>query len=160
MKANPDSRLIAALCLAQVAGMLGLSTFSTLLPELIEEWRLTNTEAGWLNGILFGGYAGAVLFLMGLTDRFDARRIFLACCILSSLSMAAFAWYAEGFWSAMALRALSPPLPEIGPYRKAQDGHERQNSDQRDDAGYGVGRPDLYREVRRRVAQIAADRYR
>jgi len=105
--ASPDSRLIVTLCSAQVAGMLGLSTFSTLLPELIVEWHLTNTEAGWLNGVLFGGYAGAVLFLMGLTDRVDARRVFLVCSLLSCLSMLAFAWYAEGFWSALALRALS-----------------------------------------------------
>ncbi len=31
--------------------MLGVMSFPALLPGFITEWQLTNTEAGWINGI-------------------------------------------------------------------------------------------------------------
>ncbi len=38
--------LIVSLCMAEALGMLGISTFSALLPELQAEWRLSNSDAG------------------------------------------------------------------------------------------------------------------
>ncbi|MED5360088.1 MAG: hypothetical protein VYD85_16980 [Pseudomonadota bacterium] len=46
-----------------------------LLPALIAEWSLSNTEAGWVTGIFYAGYAMAVSVLVTLTDRIDPKRI-------------------------------------------------------------------------------------
>jgi MFS family permease len=43
---------------------------------------------------------------VGLTDRVDARRIYLPCAFLSTLSLFLFGWLAESTWTAAALRLL------------------------------------------------------
>ncbi|MCH8138313.1 MAG: hypothetical protein IH926_05060 [Proteobacteria bacterium] len=48
--------LIVALCAAEIASMPGVAAFPALLPTFIGEWQLTNTDAGWINGIYFAGY--------------------------------------------------------------------------------------------------------
>jgi hypothetical protein len=48
------------------------------LPQFIEAWSLTNTQAGWLAGIVSAGYMLTVIPLVGLTDRRPARHIYLA----------------------------------------------------------------------------------
>jgi len=93
------------MCLAMAASLLGFSTFAAITPTLIGEWGLSKTEAGWLNGIFFAGYMVAVPFLVGGTDRIDARTIVLVGGIFSALSLAGLA-LATGFWSAMAFRIL------------------------------------------------------
>ncbi len=98
--------LIALMCLAEVIGMVSVFTFPALLPQFIGEWRLSNTDAGWINGIFFGGYSLAVPVLASLTDRVDGRRIYLISAALSALAALGFALYANGFWSALAFRAL------------------------------------------------------
>ena len=49
--------IVSTLCLAQVLVMLGVFLFPALMPEFIVKWNLSNTEAGWIAGILLGGYA-------------------------------------------------------------------------------------------------------
>ncbi len=98
--------LIALMCLAQVIGMVSVFTFPALLPQFIGEWQLSNTEAGWINGIFFGGYSLAVPVLASLTDRVDGRYIYLISAALSALAALGFALYADGFWSALGFRAL------------------------------------------------------
>ncbi len=100
-------KLIVSLCLAQVLGMLGISTFSALLPALQAEWGLSNSGAGWITGIFYAGYLSAVPVLVSLTDRVDPRRIYVLCTALSGLSLLGFAVLAEGFWTALGFRALS-----------------------------------------------------
>ena len=59
---------------ASVLGMLGSSSFSALVPEFQREWGLSNTDAGWINGIFYGGYVLAVPLLVGSTDRIGSGR--------------------------------------------------------------------------------------
>ncbi len=86
--------------------MVGVFAFPALLPTFIAEWGLSNTEAGWISGIYFGGYALAVPLLMSLTDRLDARRIYILGALVAAFSALAFALWAEGFWTALLFRAL------------------------------------------------------
>lgn len=95
-----------AICAAQGCAQIGAFAVAALLPTLIPAWSLTNTEAGWLGGIYYAAYTLAVPLLSSLTDRVDARRIYLASVGLTTLAFAGFAWLAEGFWSALAFRAL------------------------------------------------------
>ncbi len=99
--------LIIAMCIAELLGMLGVFAFPALLPYFMELWNLSNSQAGWINGIYFASYTVAAPLLTALTDRVDARRVYLISCILSALSNIGFAFLARDFWSAMLLRALS-----------------------------------------------------
>jgi MFS family permease len=100
-------RLFAALSAAEVLGMIGISAFAALLPTFSAEWRLTNTEAGWISGIYYAGYVVAVPVLTSLTDRVDARRIYLASTAVGGVASLGFALFADGFWSALLWRTLA-----------------------------------------------------
>ena len=101
-----DRALIITLCMAEVLGMLGISSFAALLPEMQAEWDLNNADAGWITGIYFAGYLVAVPVLVGLTDRMDPRGIYLASAALGGASLLGFALIADGFWSGLLFRTL------------------------------------------------------
>ena len=92
------TQLIVALCVAEVFSMIGVAAFPALLPTFLTEWQLTNTDAGWLNGIYYAGYLAAVPVLVSLTDRAPTRRIYYLCMVLTTLANAGFALLVEGFW--------------------------------------------------------------
>jgi MFS family permease len=91
---------------AKIFSLAGSMVFPGLLPLLQSEWSLTNTEAGWINGAFSAGYGVTVPVLVGLTDRVDARRIYLFSAALGALAMLGFAVLAEGFWTAIIFRVL------------------------------------------------------
>jgi MFS family permease len=91
---------------AKIFSLTGSMVFPGLLPLLQSEWSLTNTEAGWINGAFSAGYGVTVPVLVGLTDRVDARRIYLFSAALGALAMLGFAVLAEGFWTAIIFRVL------------------------------------------------------
>ncbi len=99
--------MVALMCLAEALGMLTFSTFPALLPTFLDEWALSGTAAGWLSGVFFLGYMAAVPVLTALTDRVDARLIYLWSTVLSFAAALGFAFLAEGFWSAIPLRVLA-----------------------------------------------------
>jgi MFS family permease len=86
--------------------MAGFSTFAALLPELRDLWRLSNAEAGIVGGMFFGGYVATVSFWTALTDRMDARRVYLAGGLLTAVGSAGFGFAASGFYSAVLFQAL------------------------------------------------------
>ena len=100
-------RLVFAMCVAQVLAMIGFVSFPALLPTFISEWRLSNTEAGWISGLYFAGYMGAVPVLVGITDRVDPRTIFAGSAALGALASVGFILFADGLWTAALMRALA-----------------------------------------------------
>ena len=94
--------LIATVCVLEALSMAAFATFPTLIPVFQHEWSMNNTQAGWISGIFFGGYVIAVAVLTALTDRVDAKRIYLVSMALSSIAALGFALFAEGLWSASA----------------------------------------------------------
>ena len=99
-------RLTLLLCTAETLGMAGFALFAALLPDFQALWGLSNTEAGWIGGGFFLGYMLAVPILSGLTDKYDARLIYLVAMLLTALANAGFA-FADGFWSALLWRLLA-----------------------------------------------------
>jgi MFS family permease len=95
------------MCLAETLGMIGIFAFPTLLPRFFEIWNLSHTQAGWISGIYFAGYTLAVPLLVSLTDRVDARRIYLLFTGVGALAAIGFALLAQGFWTALLFRALA-----------------------------------------------------
>ena len=65
------------ICLAETLSITGTMYFPALLPSFQAEWGLTNTAAGWINGVFFADYAITSPILVSLTDRIDVRRIYL-----------------------------------------------------------------------------------
>ena len=98
--------LVALLCATQVLNMLDNATFPALIPVFQPLWGLSGTEAGWVSGIYYAGYAAAVPLLVTITDRLDARAVYLACCLLGVAAALGFALFAEGLWTAMIFRVL------------------------------------------------------
>lgn len=104
---NPGLRLVLVVCAAQVFVQLGAGFWPALLPQMMQLWQLTNSEAGWITAIFFGTYMVSVPVLVTLTDRVDAKRVYLfgvACTVAGHLL---FGLYADGFWSAFFTRALA-----------------------------------------------------
>ena len=84
--AAPSVPVVAAICAAEILGLAGFSIIPALLPQFIDAWSLTNTQAGWLAGIASAGYMLAVIPLVSLTDRRPTRQLYLASSVLSALS--------------------------------------------------------------------------
>jgi MFS family permease len=95
------------MCVAQVCAQLGAYTWPSLLPTFMGQWQITNREAGWITGVFYAAYALAVPILVTATDRIDPRTVYLAGVTLTVASHWGFAALADGFWSALALRALA-----------------------------------------------------
>ena len=96
-------RVVGLMCLAEVLSMTGFAAYPAFLALLRDTWGISNSEAGFIGGAFFGGYMIAVPILSSLTDRFDARRVYMLSCALSGVSAVGFAFFAGGVVSA-ALR--------------------------------------------------------
>jgi predicted MFS family arabinose efflux permease len=104
--AAPSAPVVAAICGAEILGLAGFSIVPALLPQFIVAWSLTNTQAGWLAGIVSAGYMLAVIPLVSLTDRRSARQIYLASSALSALSCVGMA-LCNSLLPALGFRALA-----------------------------------------------------
>lgn len=100
-----DVRAIVLVCAAEILGLAGFSLVPALLPQFIVTWSLSNAEAGWLAGIMSGGYMVGVLPLVILTDHMPARTIFLASSGLGALSCLGIA-LSDGLLLALMWRAV------------------------------------------------------
>ena len=101
------ARLVAIVCAAQVFVQLGAGYWPVLMPDLMERWSLSNSEAGWITSAFYAAYMVSVPVLVTLTDRIDAKRVYLFGVGCTTAAHFAFGALADGFWSALALRALA-----------------------------------------------------
>ena len=86
--------------------MLGFSTYAALLPGLRDEWHLSNAEAGAVSGMFFAGYVATVSYWTALTDRIDARKVYLAGSLIAVAASVGFGVAASGFASAVLFQVL------------------------------------------------------
>ena len=100
-------RLTLLVCLAEIFGLASIAVFPALLPTFQTEWNLSNTAAGWISAAYYAGYMILVPVLSSITDRIDARRIMGLGALLGILTAVGYAYFARGFWSALALRFFS-----------------------------------------------------
>lgn len=101
-----DRLWLAAVCASELGTLLVFSNFSALLPILQAEWALTNTQAGLIFAFYQVGYIGAVAILATLTDYMPPRRIYVWSAGWAAVMSLAFAFWAQGFLSALLLRGL------------------------------------------------------
>jgi predicted MFS family arabinose efflux permease len=100
-------RLVAIVCTAQVFVQLGAAYWPALLPDMMRRWSLTNSEAGWITSAFYAAYMVSVPVLVTLTDRIDAKRVYLFGVGATVAGHLLFGLLADGFWSALSLRALA-----------------------------------------------------
>src|SRR5689334_2406050 len=101
------ARLVAIVCTAQVFVQIGAFYWPALLPDMMRRWSLSNSEAGWITSAFYATYMVSVPVLVTLTDRIDAKRVYLFGVACSVPAHAGFGALADGFWSALALRGLA-----------------------------------------------------
>src|SRR5215469_6241680 len=128
--AGPSPTIVAAVCGAEILSVLGYSIIPALLPQFIEGWSLTNTQAGWLAGMVSAGYMLAVVPLVSLTDRQPARRIYLVSSTLNALSNFGMALCdsllpALGFRAAAGIAMAGMYMPGLQALTHAVDGAPR-----------------------------------
>ena len=102
-----ERRFIWSIVAAQVLVQIGAFTLPALLPRYIADWTLSKTEAGALIGIFFAAYVVAVPMLVSLTDTIPTRWVYAVGAGLTAASHLGMAWLADGFWSALLLRAFA-----------------------------------------------------
>ena len=105
--ARSPARLVAVVCAAQVLVQIGAFFWPALLPGMMPLWQLSNSEAGWITASFYGAYMVSVPVLVTLTDRVDPKRVYLFGVAATVLGHLMFALFADGFWSALAMRALT-----------------------------------------------------
>ena len=87
--------------------MTPFSMFLALQPVLQGEWNLSNTTSGWIASAYYGGYMLAVPVLASLTDRFDARTVWLSAITLAALGAVGFGTIANGPLTALLFQAIA-----------------------------------------------------
>jgi predicted MFS family arabinose efflux permease len=101
------SKLVIVVCAAQVLVQIGAFFWPALLPTMMHLWDLSNSEAGWITASFYGAYMMSVPVLVTLTDRVDPKRVYLFGVASTVAGHLLFGLLAEGFWSALMLRALT-----------------------------------------------------
>jgi MFS family permease len=86
---------------AQVLTLLGFACYAVTLITLQREWGLTNFQSGLIASSFFFGYIGFVSLATVLTDRFDAKRIYLFGVTVEFLGLMGFSLVTSGFLSAL-----------------------------------------------------------
>jgi MFS family permease len=86
---------------------IGAYAWPALLPTFLAEWPIDNSDAGWITGMFYGAYTLSVPILVSLTDRVDPKRIYLLGVTLTAGAHLAFALVVDGFWTALAARAVA-----------------------------------------------------
>jgi MFS family permease len=105
--AHTPGRIVAIVCTAEIVGMAPFSMFLALQPVLQREWDLSNTTSGWIASAYYGGYMIAVPVLASLTDRFDARSVWLSAITLAAAGALGFALLADGPVTAVICQAIA-----------------------------------------------------
>jgi MFS family permease len=87
--------------MAQVCALLGFACYAVVLTPLQEEWHLSNLQSGLIASAFFFGYMLAVPLATALTDRIDARKVYLVGGLSASSGLLGMGLLAHNFWTAM-----------------------------------------------------------
>ena len=98
--------LTALMCTYLGLTVLGFHGVAALLPGFMDLWQLSETQAGWLLGVmsLCSLLASPAI---ALTDRVDTRWVLLAGTVCNIVGYAGFGLFADGLRSGMFFRGLA-----------------------------------------------------
>ncbi|MFZ4062129.1 MAG: MFS transporter [Polynucleobacter sp.] len=93
--------------LAQTCALLGFACYAVVLTPLQDEWHLSNLQSGLIASAFFFGYMLAVPLATALTDRIDARKVYLVGGISASCGLLGMGLFADSFVSALFFMAIN-----------------------------------------------------
>jgi len=98
---------LAALCSSRLLAASWFVAYSAVLPLTQSAWGLSGREAGMIQASFHLGYLVS-LFLVGfIADHFGAKRAYITTGVAAWLAPFVFVAFADGFWSAFWLHALT-----------------------------------------------------
>jgi MFS family permease len=98
-----DAAWLTELCLSRVGFVFIFTTYSAALPLLKTDWNMSASEAGLVQSAWHTGYLISLFAVGFITDRYGAKKTFLAGGILASISAFLFAFCADSFPSGLML---------------------------------------------------------
>lgn len=102
-----DTRWLAWLCASRMSFGLIFMAYAGSVPVLMRDWHMSAGEAGLIHTGWHAGYLVSLFAVGFLTDRFGAKRTFLATSWAACASALLFAVFADGFRSALVLYTLT-----------------------------------------------------
>ena len=94
-------------CMARAAFATMFTAYSAVLPLVKLEWGMSAWQAGLIQSVHHAGFLISLFSVGFLTDRFGARRTYLAASFAAAISAALFAFVADDFLSALLLYGLT-----------------------------------------------------
>ena len=98
---------LTLLCVSRAFAATWFVAYSAVLPLTRVAWELSAREAGMIQGAYHIGYLLSLFSVGLLGDRFGAKRALILMGIGGLLTPLAFVAFANGFWSALLLYALT-----------------------------------------------------
>ncbi|MBU3610358.1 MFS transporter [Polynucleobacter wuianus] len=93
--------------IAQTCALLGFACYAVVLTPLQEEWHLSNLQSGLIASAFFFGYMLAVPLATALTDRVDARKVYLVGGLSATSGLLGLSLFANNFWTALFFMAIN-----------------------------------------------------
>ena len=98
---------LARLCASRMCFGFIFMAYAPAVPVLMSDWKMSAAEAGLIHTGWHAGYLVSLFAVGFLTDRFGAKRVFLASSWAACAAALAFAFFANGFRSGLLLYALA-----------------------------------------------------
>jgi MFS family permease len=102
-----SGRWLALLCSSRVLAATWFVAYSAVLPLTQQAWGLSAREAGMIQSAFHLGYLTSLFIVGFIADHFGAKRAYITTGIAAWLAPIAFVAFADGFWSAFWLHALT-----------------------------------------------------
>ena len=93
--------------MAQTCALLGFACYAVVLTTLQEEWHLSNLQSGLIASAFFFGYMLIVPLATALTDRVDAKKVYLIGGLSATCGLLGMSLFAYNFWTALIFMALN-----------------------------------------------------
>ncbi len=93
--------------MAQTCALLGFACYAVVLTTLQDEWQLSNLQSGLIASAFFFGYMLMVPLATALTDRVDAKKVYLVGGLSATCGLLGMGLLAYNFWTALIFMALN-----------------------------------------------------
>lgn len=93
--------------MAQTCALLGFACYAVVLTTLQDEWHLSNLQSGLIASAFFFGYMLMVPLATALTDRVDAKKVYLVGGLLATCGLLGMGILAYNFWTALIFMAIN-----------------------------------------------------
>jgi MFS family permease len=93
--------------MAQTCALLGFACYAVVLTTLQDEWHLSNLQSGLIASAFFFGYMLMVPLATALTDRIDAKKVYLVGGLSATCGLLGMGLFAYNFWTALIFMALN-----------------------------------------------------